>query len=182
MVILNVMKNMLLKVSSDIGRSIYRSFLRIIGYVAIILIIGFCATRCTKAMTITDNLITISETQLNYFKDIYNRSNYKNYVITSYRTISGTTYTYYYLCLTNDNLDTSNATNITTNCGELYRYYSYSNNYSMTKLNDNELRLQNSVYYSSNVYTNNSIIIQLFYVIVIVFLIYLLFYILGCFL
>ncbi len=179
MVILNVMKNMFMKFFRDLSRNIYRSVMRLIGYSIAILLLAFCATRCAKALTISDNLLPISDSQLNYLKNVYERSNYKNYVITSNRINNNyNTITYYYLCLTNDDLDLSSATSLTSNCNEFYRYNSTNNNYEMIKLNDTELILNNSVYYSS--YFKNNIDTNILIIITIILSCFFLIYFLGC--
>lgn len=150
MVILKSIKSLLSKFSQDLGSSIYRIIVKIIGYLIVFLVIGFCATRCTKAMTISDNLRTINETQLTLFEDYAKSSKYKYYVIASeYNTSGYNNYYNYYLCLTNEQLDVSSPNNLNTTCNEIYRYNNTSNNYSMTKINDNNFTLNNSTYYTN---------------------------------
>jgi len=150
--------NILNKFANDIFSNIYRSFLRVIGYIVVIVVIGLAASRCAKAMTINDNLRTISDSQRSMFENIYKRSNYDNYILTSsYTNSSYNNYTDYYLCLTNDKLDTSNVKKITSNCDELYKYNNFSNNYTFEKLNDNKLIVTNSIYYTSSIVDKNAI-------------------------
>lgn len=150
MVIIKSLKSLLNKFSRDLGSSIYRIIVKFIGYLIVFLVIGFCATRCTKAMTINDNLRTISETQLTLLKDYAESSKYKYYVIASeYNTSGYNNYYNYYLCLTNEQLDISSPNNLNTTCTEIYRYNNTSNNYSMTKINDSNFTLNNSTYYTN---------------------------------
>lgn len=146
------MKNLLIKILHDIGYSVYHSFFRVIGYIIVFLVVGFFAQSCAKAATITDNFRTISETNLTFLKDIYERTNYSNYIITS----DYNNYSSYYLCLTNDVIDTSDVKNLTTRCDELYHYRNTSNNYNLEKLNDNSLTIQNSIYYTNSAKTIES--------------------------
>lgn len=158
MVFLKSIKCILSKFVNDICNNIYRSFLRIIGYIVVIFVIGLAASRCAKAMTINDNLRTINDTQIKMFENIYKRSNYDNYILSSsYNSSSYNNYIDYYLCLTNDKLDTSNVKKITSNCDELYKYNTFSNNYTFEKLNDNKLIVTNSIYYTSSIVDKNAI-------------------------
>jgi len=151
MVFMANIKELLKKLSNDIFYNIYRSFMRILGYIVVILVISLAAQRCAKAMTITDNLRTINEANLNYLVNIYDRNDYKNYIISSDYISSGYNgYTNYYLCLTNDELDVSSPGNITSSCSELYRYNSSTNSYSLEKLSDPELKVINSIYYTNS--------------------------------
>lgn len=150
MVIMKSIKSLLSSFFHDICRNIYRIVVKFIGYLIVFLVIGFCATRCTKAMTISDNLRTISESQLEMFKDIGERSKYKYYVISSEYINSGyNNYYNYYICLTNEQLNVSSPNNLITTCEEIYRYNNTSNNYSMTKVNDTNFNLNNTVYYTN---------------------------------
>lgn len=150
MVFIKSMKNLLSKFSRDLGHDLYRIVVKFIGYMIVFLIIGFCATRCTKAMTITDNLRTINETQLEMLKDIGKRSKYKYYVISSDYISSGyNNYTNYYICLTNEQLDISTPNFLNTTCEEIYRYTNNSNNYSMAQVVDKQFKLSNVVYYTN---------------------------------
>jgi len=158
MVFMISMKGLLKRVGKDIIKSVYRSFMKILGYVVVILVIGLAARSCAKAMTVQDNLRTIGDTQFKLLENIYERSDYDNYLITSnYNNSSYNNTTNYYLCLTNDKLDTSNVKKITSNCDELYKYNNFSNNYTFEKLNDNKLIVTNSIYYTSSIVDKNAI-------------------------
>lgn len=151
MVFLKSIKSILNKFVNDVFNNIYRSFLRIIGYIVVIVVIGLAASRCAKAMTINDNLRTISDAQRAMFENIYLRSDFDNYILTSsYNSSSYNNYTDYYLCLTNNKLDVTNVKNIESDCEELYKYNNYSNNYTLEKLNDKNLKINNSVYYTNS--------------------------------
>lgn len=152
MVFMKNIKVLLSKFFNDVFNNIYRSFLRVIGYIVVIVVIGLAASRCAKAMTINDNLRTISDSQRQMFENIYMRSKYDNYILASSYNSSGySNYTDYYLCLTNDKLDVTNVKNIVSNCDELYKYNSYSNSYVFDKLTDNRLNVVNSVYYTNSI-------------------------------
>lgn len=141
------MKIILNKIMHDLGASIYHSFFRILGYIIVFLVIGLAASRCAKAMTINENLRTINESTLNTLKNIYERSDYNYYLISSNYIKSGySNYTDYYLCLTNERFDVSDASNTIATCSELYKYNTY-NDYSFVKVNDPELKIVNSFYY-----------------------------------
>ena len=134
---------------SDIGSNMYRIIIKFICYGLVFMVIGFCATRCTKAMTITDNLRTIPETQLTMLKNIAERNNYKYYVITSDYISSGyNNYTNYYICLTNEQLDITTPNFLETTCEKIYRYTNNSNNYSLGEVVDKEFKLSNVTYYT----------------------------------
>lgn len=150
MAIIISIKNLLKKFSCDIAHNVYRAFLRLLGYAIIILVIGFFGHSCTKAMTISDNLRTINETQLEMLENIYNRSNYKYYVISSeYDSTNYNNYTNYYLCLTNEYFDVSNPMNLNATCDKQYKYSYISGSYSLEELSDTELNLSNSIYYTN---------------------------------
>lgn len=152
MVFMKSIEILLKKVFNDIFYNIYRSFLRVIGYIVVIVVIGLAASRCAKAMTIQDNLRTISDLQFKLLENIYYRSDYDNYIISSsYSNSSYNNITNYYICLTNDKIDTSNVKNVTSNCDELYHYNSYSNNYTLEKINDDQLKVVNSIYYTNTI-------------------------------
>lgn len=121
------------------------------------IVICFSGTAVAEAKTISNNLRTISDTQLNMFKNIAERSSYKNYVIASeYISSSGySSYTDYYLCLTNDTYTSMDTTNINIPCNEMYVYNNYSGTYSFTQVGDTNLEVIDSIYYT-NTYISNS--------------------------
>ena len=144
------MKSILNKIMHDLGASIYHSLFRILGYIIVFVVIGLAASRCAKAMTINDNLRTINESTLITLQDIYERSNYNHYLISSNYIKSGySTYTDYYLCLTNEAFDVTNASNTIATCDELYKYNTY-NDYTFVKINDSELKIIDSFYYAKS--------------------------------
>ena len=154
MVFMISMKGLLKRVGKDIIKSVYRSFMKILGYVVVILVIGLAARSCAKAMTVQDNLRTIGDTQFKLLENIYERSDYDNYLITSnYNKSSYNNTTNYYLCLTNEKINTNDVKNATSSCSELYHYNAYSNNYVLEKLNDNQLKVVNSVYYTNTIHS-----------------------------
>lgn len=182
MVFMKSIYNMLGKFLRDIFNNVYRSFLRVIGYIVVLLVISLAARSCAKAMTINDNLRTIGDTQFRILENIYERSNYDNYLIASDYVNNGyNNYMNYYVCLTNDKIDTSNVKNVNSNCEELYRYYSYSSNYTLEKVNDSQLKIVNSMYYTNTLlskpYYYNVFILLI--IIVLFLIIFWLFYVFG---
>lgn len=121
------------------------------------LAIVFCvsATKVAHAKTISNNFSYLDSSRLDFFENIYLRSNYTSYLLASEFTNSGyNNYTSYYFCLSNERIDTSNVLTTTLNCDELYRYYrNSSNDYTIEKINDKELNVSNSIYYSNSVET-----------------------------
>lgn len=175
MAILKNMKNILSKIFGDIGSSIYHIVCKMIGFIIIMLIVGLIGTRCTKALSINDNQRTINETQLTMLENIAKRSKYKNYVITSDYVTSGyNNYMNYYLCLTDELLDTKDPIFLETKCDEMYRYNNYSNNYSFVEVVDDTLKLSNTIYYTNSFIASKSfyIILQIIVIILASFIIY----------
>lgn len=176
MVILRSMKNMLVKVFSDIGSTFYHFFIKAIVFLLFILVIGFVATSCAKAMTINDNLRTIPQSQLDYLKEIGERSSYKNYVIYSDYVYAGSYnnyYSNYYICLTNNELDVPYANIIETNCNKIYRYTTYNGN-SFVEIVDSYLKLNNTFYYTN---VNKDKDFKMYFIVIIFLLNVILFYI-----
>lgn len=118
--------------------------------------IAFCvsATEVAHAKTISNNYNYLDTSRLEFFNNIYMRSNYKSYLLATEQTSTGyNNYTSYYYCLSNDIIDTTNTLNTTLNCDKLYRYFRNTNSeYVIEEVNDNELKVQNSIYYSNSLY------------------------------
>lgn len=115
-------------------------------------IAGLClvATNVAEAKTVTTSNSFIDQNAYTYFNDVYSRENYKYGVMTYeyYQNVSSYNYTpYYYLCLTNEEIDVSNSTNVTSSCEKLLRYSRENNTYTAETLNDNELKVSNTLYY-----------------------------------
>lgn len=116
--------------------------------------IAFCvsATQVAHAKTIVDNYTYIDSSRLDFFNNIYMRSNYKSYLLATEITSSGyNNYTSYYFCLSNEIIDTTDTINTSLNCDKLYRYYrNSSNEYVLESITDTELKVQNSIYYANS--------------------------------
>ncbi len=116
----------------------------------------FCvsATEVAHAKTVTNNYTYIDSSRLDFFNNIYMRSNYKSYLLATEITSSGyNNYTSYYYCLSNDIIDTTDTLNTTLNCDKLYRYVrNSSNEYVLEPITDTELKVIDSIYYSNSMY------------------------------
>lgn len=130
-----------------------KKYLKYIIYIFVSLLATFFAHSCANAQAISNNLRTISDTYLDYFKSVGSSSNYKNFIITSsYNDSSYSRYTTYYLCLTNDDIDTSDSLHLNVSCDVFMTYYTYNNTYTYDIKNNENLILSNVIYYSySNV-------------------------------
>lgn len=118
------------------------------------LIAGFClvATDVAEAKTLNTSSSFIDQSTFNYFSDVYEREDYK-YGIFSSEYIQNTGYnytTYYYLCLTNSDIDISNTSSVNASCDKLIRYHRSNNVYETELLNDNKLIINDSIYYYFN--------------------------------
>lgn len=130
---------------------------RYIAYIIFGILMSLLAQSCASALTITDNLRIISDTNFNYLKNVGDTSNFKDYVITSQYINNGNYnyYTRYILCLTNNDLTITNEINMSVNCEKLITYYSYSNDYSYTITTNEQLVIDNSIYYLKDKNTSN---------------------------
>lgn len=116
----------------------------------LIVVLSTFATTVASAKTITSSSNFIDDTVINYANNIYDREDYKSYLLAQ-EYINNGTYnytTYYYLCLTNEKIDTSNTLNVNATCDVVYRYYRNNNIYVSEKLSDKELNVINSIYYT----------------------------------
>lgn len=115
----------------------------------LIVVLSTFATSVASAKTINQSNSFIDSNTLDYFDNVYKRENYKNYLLaTEYVQLSQYNYTtYYYMCLTNDHIDTSNTLNVSSSCDKMYVYYRQNNVYNLESYNDTSLTVQNSVYY-----------------------------------
>lgn len=129
-----------------------RSILKYSFRLLLIVVLSTSAAEAASAKTIYQSNSFIDSNALDYFDNLYKREDYKNYLLaTEYVQISQYNYTtYYYMCLTNDKIDTSNSLNVSSNCEKMYVYYRQNNIYNLESYNDNELNVQNSVYYSTS--------------------------------
>ncbi len=109
-------------------------------------------TEVVDAKTINSSYLFADSTRLDYVDNLFKRSNYHYYLLSVENTNSGySSYSYYYLCLTNEKINITDTINASANCDEMYVYYrNSSNDYVLEKYNDNKLEVNNSVYYTSN--------------------------------
>ena len=127
-------------------------------FLRLIIVVCFCfvTMQIVEAKTITDSSVFVETSRLDYFKDIYSRSKYKNYMLVptymTYGSYNG--YNDYYLCLSNESVNYSDQLNATLNCDEMYRYYRNNDSYVLEKYNDNVLTATNSTFYSNSSYNN----------------------------
>lgn len=116
----------------------------------------FCvvATPVADAKTVTDSQEFISEDRLLYFENLYKRSDYNHYLLVAEDNVDNYySYTDYYICLSNEDIEITDNLNASLNCEEMYRYYRISNNnYDLVKVNDNNLIVEDSLFYTSNIY------------------------------
>lgn len=132
-----------------------KSILRHSFRLLLIVVLSTFATMVASAKTITSTSNIIDTSTLEYFENIYKRSNYKNYVMASEYVQTGTSYnyiTYYYLCLSNEKINVTDPVNVNASCDLLYRSYRNSNTYILEKVIDNTLRVNNNIYYTNNIY------------------------------
>lgn len=139
----------------------------------LIAVLCVVATQVADAKTVSSSYNYLDESTLNYVENIYARSNYKYSVVANEYISSGYNYiSYYYICLTNDSLDTTNTTSITSNCEELYRFYRTNNAYSFETISDNSLIVNNSIYYyfdNKNYFSDSIIYIICIFVVALFF-------------
>lgn len=145
----------------------------------LIVVLSTFATTVASAKTINQSSNFIDESIINYANNIYEREDYKNYLLAQEYINNGSYnyYTYYYLCLTNDKIDTTNSLNVSSSCDVLYRYYRNNNTYNIEKLNDKELSVNESIYYikSSKNYVIEKLLITISIGILTFYLTYVLF-------
>lgn len=150
MVILNVMKNLL----------------RISFTVIFIAVLSTFATTVASAKTINNSNQFADSTRLDYFENMYKREDYKNYLLSIEYSGSGyNNYIYYYMCLTNDDINFVNTVTASSSCEKMMRYYRNGSDYIVEDINDNSLVINNSVYYTNSVhekdYINEKLLIAL---------------------
>lgn len=125
------------------------------------IVIGFSAvtTQVVSAKTITSSVAFADDTRLKYFENLYKRSDYDYYLL-SIENISNnySSYNDYYFCLTNENIVVTDEFNASATCDKLFTYYRDTDNkYVLEQVDDNELIINNSVYYTSDIYNNEKI-------------------------
>ena len=143
--------------------------MKLLKLISVFLFSVFCVTIVAKAETIENNHYTIDTTTRENLMSMFENSNYKNFIISSKRINENNYnyYRYYYLCLTNDELDLTDSMNINSSCDILYTLY----NNSISITNNSNLSVINSIYFSSNnnnIYNNKNIFIIIFSIIVLV--------------
>lgn len=131
----------------------------------LIVVLSAFATSVASAKTISDNMTTASDSMFTYFNNLYERSGYKNYLMSiEYIPASSGYYSYtnYYVCLTNEDVVINDSVNASANCEELYKYnYRSYSDYTYEKLTDNSLTVTNGVYYTNDINDNNYVINKL---------------------
>lgn len=118
----------------------------------LIVVLSTFATTVASAKTISQSSNFIDDSVITYANNIYEREDYKYYLLAQ-EYINNGSYnyiTYYYLCLTNEKIDATNTLNVSSSCDTLYRYYRSNSIYNIEKLNDNELNVNNSIYYTKS--------------------------------
>lgn len=157
-----------------------KNILRISFSVLISIAFSLVTTQVVEAKTITNTNDFVSDEMLTYFENVYVRSKYKNYLLSS--EYYGDRYdytTYYYICLTNEDITMSDGINASANCEEMYRVYRSNYDYVFEKINDNSLSINNSVYYTNGVieksYISEKMLIALNIGVFTFFLVYVLF-------
>jgi len=116
----------------------------------LIVVLSAFSTKVVSAKTINQSSNFIDDSVITYANNIYDREDYKSYLLAQ-EYINNGTYnytTYYYLCLTNETIDTSDTLNVKASCDVVYRYYRNNNVYVNEKLTDKELNISNSIYYT----------------------------------
>lgn len=118
----------------------------------LIVVLSTFATSVASAKTISNSVNFADSTRLDYFENLYLNSEYKNYLLSIESISSGySSYSYYYICLTNSDIEISSSLSASSSCDKMYTYYRDSNsNYVLSEYNDNNLVVNNSVYYVSN--------------------------------
>lgn len=113
------------------------------------------------AKTVSGSLNYASEERLLYFENLFKRSGYQNYLLVIENVdISYYSSNSYYICLT-DYVEFTDNLNASATCGEMYHYYRYSNNdYILEKIDDDTLTVNNSVFYTNNIYDTNYVLIK----------------------
>lgn len=133
-------------------------------FLMLLIVFSLVATKVAEAKTITSSVSFGDSTRLDYFDNIFERSKYNHYLLAIENVSSGySSYSYYYLCLTNDVINVVDQVNASANCEEMYVYYRNSNSdYVLEKIEDNELIVNNSVYYIENTSYINYFVIGIF--------------------
>lgn len=137
----------------------------------------FSFTYHVNAKTISQSSSFIDSSTRDYFNDVYVREEYKYSILASeyvQNTGSYNSYTYYYLCLTNDKPNVGDTMNLNATCDKLYRYHRNSSVYDIEKLTDNELKVSNAIYYFSD---NKQYFLTTYLFILVLFLLVFLFYV-----
>lgn len=117
----------------------------------LIVVLSTFATQVASAKTISNSVNFADSTRLDYFKNLYLSSEYKNYLLSIENTNSGySTYSTYYICLTNSKIEVNSSLSASSSCDVMYFYHRDSNNYVLEKYNDNSLVVTNSVYYTNS--------------------------------
>lgn len=119
-----------------------------------LVVLSTFATSVASAKTISNSNQVLDYSRYDYFVNLYMRSEYKNYLLASeYIQNNYSYYTDYYICLTNEDITLNSSISANSTCEELYRWnYRSSSDNVLEKVNDNKLIINNSVYYTNNLY------------------------------
>lgn len=132
---------------------IMKNILRISFMFILIIVLSTFATDVASAKTINNSNQFADTARLEYFNNMYERSDYKNYLMSIEYVGSGYNYyTYYYMCMSNEAIEFTDNANASLNCDELIRYYRNGSDYQVDKMSDNNLTVNNSVYYTNKKY------------------------------
>lgn len=112
-------------------------------------VLSLVSTQVVEAKTVSDTYNTVNDTYLTVFKNIYEREEYKNYIIFTENDTSLYSYTAYYLALTNNDVNIIDGTNMNADIDVLYKYYRSNNIYYLEKVDDKSITLTNSLYYTN---------------------------------
>lgn len=164
-----------MNIFTQIKYYIKKNIARLIASAIIGFLCMFFAQSCAKALSLSDNLRTINESQLNYLLNVAKSSDYKNYVITSDYVNNGSynNYSVYYLCMTDKEIIKDTYISLSTTCDDLITYYIYNNNYNYNTSKNVPFNLNNVIYYS-NTKENNNLYTLLLIVILALFSIFML--------
>lgn len=150
-------------------------------FAMLLIVFSLVTTKVVEAKTITSSVSFGDSTRLDYFENIFERSEYNHYLLAIDSVSSGySSYLYYYLCLTNSKVNVTNQVNASATCEEMYVYYrNSSNEYVLEKYEDNELVVKNSVYYLGNTSLLYYVTVAIFIILTVFMLSWLLMAMLG---
>ena len=146
--------------------------------ICLLLVLSALAPMGASAKTITESNNVVDNSALLYFDNIYDRGDYRYYLLASEYEENASSYTYttyYYLCLSNDAPEIKDVSNASSSCDVLYKFYRQNSKYSIETVDDDTLTVENSLYYY---YTKFDIVGNLLFLMSILILTYILYRIL----